>query len=327
MEPFAYQKASNLSDCLNLAAKNKEALFVAGGTTIVDLLKLQVLSPNELVDINGLGLRNIERKGNSYFIGALVSNSELARNAEIAGEFPVLSQSILAGASAQLRNMASVGGNIMQKTRCYYYRDPAFPCNKREPGSGCPALEGFNRIHAVLGGSTSCVAVHGSDMCVALAALDAVIHTEGPEGKRQIKITDFHLEPGATPDKESVLKQAELITHVELPISSFSKRSHYLKVRDRSSYAFSLSSAAVALDIRDGLIKDCRIALGGVATKPWRVPAAEAELMNRKASEEVFKKAAEKALQGAAGLKFNSFKIELTKRTILRALNTAGAIS
>lgn len=328
MHPFEYSRPSDLKEALALKARTKESSFIAGGTTMVDLMKLDVLVPEALIDISrGLGLDKIEKKGNSVFVGALVSNSDLAFNKIIKEEFPVLSQAVLSGASAQLRNMASVGGNIMQKNRCPYYRDTAFACNKREPNSGCPAIEGFNRGHAILGGSEACVAVHASDMCVALLALDAILHLEGANGTRSIKMEYFHLLPGTSPHRETLLEPGELIAQVEIPISSFAKNSYYLKVRDRASYAFALCSAAVACEIERGKISSCRVALGGVASKPWRAHEAEKILQGKVPAKSVFKEAAASALSAAKPLKHNAFKIELCKRTIVRALEEVCGVS
>lgn len=325
MHPFTFSAPEKFDDAV-AHAKNGGAI-IAGGTTMLDLMKLNVLSPASLIDINKLGMNAIEKNGDSLRVGALVSNSDLAYNKIVIEEFPVLSQAILSGATAQLRNMATVGGNIMQRTRCYYFRDTVAACNKREPGSGCAALDGFNRVHAVLGGSDHCVATHGSDMCVALLALDASVLVQGPNGTRSIPIEHFHLLPGNTPQKETVLQPEEIIVAVEIPYKPFSKRSLYLKVRDRASYAFALSSVALALELSGNKIASCRIALGGVATKPWRAEAAEKVLTGNALSESLFKKAAEAALVGAKPLRDNRFKIELTKRTIVRALKNAGGLA
>src|SRR5207237_5675351 len=251
-------------------ADNNNAKFLAGGTNLIDLMKMNVQSPTELVDINRLALKKIEQTPTGLRIGALASNTEVANNALVRANFPVLSEALHAGASPQLRNMATVGGNLMQRTRCYYFMDTAFPCNKRVPGSGCPAIPGFNRIHAVLGASDQCIATHPSDMCVALAALDAVIRVEGPNGAREIPIADFHRLPGDTPQIDTNLQPDELIVAVDLPSSPFANRSRYLKIRDRAQYAFALVSVAAALDIQQGRINAARLALGGVAHKPWR---------------------------------------------------------
>jgi xanthine dehydrogenase YagS FAD-binding subunit len=298
---------------------------LAGGTTLVDLLRLEVETPDRLVDINALPLARIETlPGGGVRIGAMVRNSDLANHPAIRQRYPVLSEALLSGASPQLRNMATVGGNLMQRTRCYYFRDTTYPCNKRAPGSGCAALEGFNRIHAVLGTSEKCIATHPGDMPVALAALDAVVHTRRPDGReRAIPLTEFHVPYGEDPARESVLEHGELITAVELPAIPWFARSHYLKVRDRASYEFALASAAVALDLDGNSIRAARVALGGVGTKPWRSPEAEQALAGKKAAEAAYRAAAEAALRGARPQKDNGFKVELAKRTLARALAVA----
>lgn len=325
MHPFEYSKVSTIEQARQSLSENHNTAFIAGGTTLLDLMKLNIEKPERLLDINRLDLHEIDVSEDKVIIGALVTNSALAHNKEVQRRFPVLSESILAGASAQLRNMATVGGNILQKTRCYYFRDTAFPCNKRVPGSGCPAIDGYNRMHAILGGSDSCVATHGSDMCVALLALEAKLHIDGSSGKRVIPLEEFYLLPGSTPHKENILQPGEIITAVEISDKPFSRLSHYIKVRDRASYAFALSSVAVALELDGDKVKDCRIAFGGVATKPWRCSEAEKSLKGQKFSQQALVKCADIALEGARGLKHNSFKIELTKRTLVRALNELGA--
>jgi xanthine dehydrogenase YagS FAD-binding subunit len=325
MNPFSYSHASRPEEAVHAVARDRRARFVAGGTTLVDLLRLDVETPDHLVDINGLPLARIEAlPGGGVRIGAMVRNSDLANDPAIRKRYPVLSEALLSGASPQLRNMASVGGNLMQRTRCYYFRDTAYPCNKRVPGSGCAALEGYNRIHAVLGTSEKCIATHPADMPVAMAALDAVVHTRRPNGQeRAIPLVDFHVPYGEDPARESVLEHGELITAVELPAVPWFARSHYLKVRDRASYEFALASAAVALDLDGGRIRAARVALGGVGTKPWRSPEAERALAGRKAEEATFRAAGEAALRGARPQKDNGFKIELAKRTVARALAVA----
>jgi xanthine dehydrogenase YagS FAD-binding subunit len=300
--------------------------FLGGGTTLIDLMKLQVEQPRTVIDISRLPLGDIsELPGGSVRVGAMVRNSEMAHHDLIRSRYPVLSQAILAGASAQIRNMATTGGNLLQRTRCPYFRDSVMPCNKREPGSGCGALDGINRIHAVLGTSEHCIATHASDMCVALAALDAVVYLSGPDGGRRVRITDFHIEPGDHPERETVMRPGELIIAVDLPPLPFAVRSTYVKVRDRASYAFALASAAVALDLRNGTIRDARVALGGVATKPWRAREAERLLIGHPSSEATFRAAADAALAGAIPRRHNAFKVELAKRTIVRALTRVGA--
>jgi xanthine dehydrogenase YagS FAD-binding subunit len=325
MNPFSYTNANRPEEAVAAVSRNRQAKFVAGGTTLVDLLRLDVETPDHLVDINALPLARIEAlPGGGVRIGAMVRNSDLANDPVIRKRYPVLSEALLSGASPQLRNMATVGGNLMQRTRCYYFRDTSFPCNKRVPGSGCSALGGYNRIHAVLGTSDKCIATHPGDMPVAMAALDAVVHTRRPNGsERAIPLVDFHVPYGEDPARESVLEHGELITAVELPAVPWFTRSHYLKVRDRASYEFALASAAVALDLDGGHIRAARVALGGVGTKPWRSPEAEQALTGRKAEEATYQAAAEAALRGARPQKDNGFKIELAKRTVARALAVA----
>jgi xanthine dehydrogenase YagS FAD-binding subunit len=323
MMPFTYKRAANVAEATSAFGATKGSAYLAGGTTMIDLMKLDVLAPKNVIDINRLSLSNIEHKGNAVFVGALVSNTDLAHHPLIETNFPFLSQSLLSGASAQLRNMATVGGNIMQRTRCYYYRDTATPCNKREPGTGCPAIDGLNRMHAILGGSEHCIAVNPSDMCVALAALDAVLHLNGPQGARTIPFQDFHLLPGDHPEKETSLIDGEIIEHVEIPLHPRNKNSYYLKVRDRASYAFALVSAAVALEIEGGVIRSARVGLGGVATKPWRSNEAEECLVGKPPDRQTYSATAAAAVKSAKGYKHNSFKIELTKRVLVRALEKA----
>lgn len=321
MNPFTYKRATSQAEAVREVAGNRDAKFLAGGTNLIDLMKMNVQQPNELVDINRLALKKIERIPNGLRIGALASNSEVANHNLVRENFPVLSEALLAGASPQLRNMATVGGNLLQRTRCYYFMDTAFPCNKRVPGSGCPAIPGFNRIHAILGASDKCIATHPSDMCVALAALDAVIRVEGPQGARQIQITDFHRLPNETPHIDTNLQADELIVAVDLPSNAFAKRSRYLKIRDRAQFAFALVSVAAALDIRNGRINAARLALGGVAHKPWRALDAERVLTGAQASAQTFKAAAEAVVKDAVPQKHNAFKIELARRAVVRILN------
>jgi xanthine dehydrogenase YagS FAD-binding subunit len=297
---------------------------------LIDLMKMGVETPDELVDINRLPLAQIEELPDKRVrIGALARNSDVAEHELIKPRYPVLSQALLSGASPQLRNMATVGGNLLQRTRCYYFYDPAFPaCNKRKPGSGCGALEGYNRIHAILGQSEQCIATNPSDMSVALAALDAVIHVRGTHGDREIAFGDFHRLPGSTPERDTNLAPDELIIAVDLPAIPFATKSHYLKVRDRASYAFALVSVAAALDFDSNRkIKDARIALGGVAHKPWRASIAEKKLIGQTADETNLQVAAEAELEPAKGYRYNSFKIELARRAIVRALNTVARMS
>ncbi len=326
MNPFEFVTAVDGTTAREAAAA-ADARFLAGGTTLVDLMKLHVERPRTIVDINPLPLTEIEETADgSIRVGAMVRNSDMAHHELIRSRYPVLSQAILAGASAQVRNMATTGGNLLQRTRCYYFRDTTEPCNKREPGSGCAALEGCNRIHAVLGTSEHCIATHPSDMCVALAALDALVRIEGPTGERVVPFNDFHLPPGDHPERETVLHRGDLITAVEIPPIAYASRSVYVKVRDRASYAFALASAAVALDLRDGVIADARIALGGVATRPWRARDAERMLAGRPIDAASCDAAAEAALAGAVPRQHNAFKIALAKRTLVRALTRAGAL-
>jgi xanthine dehydrogenase YagS FAD-binding subunit len=318
MHTFRYSQAKTVE-----GAVRANGTFLAGGTTLVDLMKLNVLQPAAVVDINGLPLDRVEAApGGGLKIGALVRNSDLAWNATVQAQYPVLSEALLSGASPQLRNMATTGGNLLQKTRCYYYRDTNYACNKRQPGSGCSAMDGFNRIHAVLGGSEHCVATHPSDMAVAMMALEAVVHVDGPKGERAIALDEFYLVPGSTPDKENVLAPGEIITHVTLPALASGTKSHYLKLRDRAQYEFALASAAVVIRVNGGRIERARIAFGGVGTKPWRSRDAEKALEGQAASADVFKQAADAAMAGAKPLKYNGFKIELAKRALVRTLQT-----
>ncbi len=322
MSPFAYRKPAALDEALALAGPG--ARFIAGGTNLLDLMKQDVLRPKLLIDITGLPLRGIAPTGDGgLLIGALVSNAELARHPEVLRRYPLLSWAILAGASPQLRNMASTGGNLLQRTRCYYFYDTATPCNKREPGSGCAARDGLNRIHAILGASEHCVATHPSDMCVALAALEARVIVAGPEGERRIPFADFHRLPGDTPHQDNNLEEGELITAVELPPAGFASHCTYLKVRDRASYAFALVSVAALLELDGGLIREARIAVGGVAHKPWRDSAAEVALIGQPPVEASFHAAADILLRDAQPLTHNGFKIELARRCIVRALSDA----
>jgi xanthine dehydrogenase YagS FAD-binding subunit len=313
---FSYTEAAAADSAVQSVAANRDAAFLAGGTTMIDLMKLQVLHPAALVDVSRLPYSAIEAIGDRIRIGANVRNSELANHPLIRERFAILS-----GASAQLRNMATTAGNLMQKTRCPYYRDVHARCNKRAPGSSCDAIDGFNRLHAILGTSSKCIATHHSDMCTALIMLDTTIHTQrAGGGTRSIPISEFYLLPGETPERETVLEHGELITHIELAPLHVAAKSHYLKVRDRASYEFALASAAVALDVKGGSISDARIALGGIATVPWRSREAEAVLAGRPASTETFRAAAEAALVGAQHREHNGFKVELAKRTLVFAL-------
>ena len=316
MEVFRYSQARTVDGALRAGGT-----FLAGGTTLVDLMKLNVLQPQSVVDINGLPLDRVETLPDGGLrIGALVRNSDLANHETVKKNYAVLSEALLSGASPQLRNMATTGGNLLQKTRCYYYRDVNYACNKRQPGSGCAALDGFNRIHAVLGGSEHCVATNPSDMAVAMMALEATVHTQGPKGERAIALDEFYLVPGNTPNHENVLAPGELITHVTLPALASGTRSLYLKLRDRQQYEFALASAAVVIQVSGGNIQRARIAFGGVGTKPWRSREAEKVLEGHQASPEIFRRAADAAMADAKPLKYNAFKIELAKRALVRTL-------
>jgi len=320
MKPFAYARASDVGTAIQSITQNQNAKFLGGGTNLVDLMRENIEQPDYLLDVTGLSLTQVEElPGGGVSIGALVKNSHLAANQLVRERYPVLSEAILNGASGQIRNMATTGGNLMQRTRCYYFYDKQARCDKREPGAGCDALEGFNRIHAILGASDACIATHPSDMCVALAALDASVRVIGSNGERAIPIVDFHRLPEDTPQTDTNLRPDELITAVELPALSFARNSMYRKVRDRASYAFALVSVAAALEVEGGAIKNVRLALGGVAHKPWRAFAAEKILAGAQASEDIFKAAAAEELKPARGYKHNSFKIELAQRKRRRA--------
>jgi xanthine dehydrogenase YagS FAD-binding subunit len=319
MQPFHFLRAETADQAVE-AGRREAARFVAGGTTLIDLMRLEVMRPALVVDITGLPLAQIEDTGSGLKIGALASNTDVAYHPLVTARFPALAEALLSGASPQLRNMATVGGNLLQRTRCPYFRDGTSACNKRAPGSGCAAQDGFTRSHAVLGTSTRCIATHPSDMAVALVALDAIVHTHGPSGDRAIPVADFHTVPGEHPEIESVLSPGELVMYVELPASPFAARSRYTKVRDRASFSFALASAAVALDVRGGTVRDARIALGGVATKPWRAKDAERALIGKAPSIDSFRRAAAIALEGATPRDDNAFKVELARRTIVRAL-------
>jgi xanthine dehydrogenase YagS FAD-binding subunit len=308
------------------AQQGADVRFLAGGTTLIDLMKLNVETPTRVLDINRLPLDRIDAApGGGLRIGAIVRNSDLANDAKVQQAYPVLSQAILQGASAQIRNMATVGGNLLQRTRCVYFRDTAMACNKREPGSGCPAITGHNRTLAILGASEQCIATNPSDMCVALAALEATVHIQGTKGSRAVAFGNFHLVPGDTPQRETVLEPGDLITHVTLPAPIAQGKQVYLKLRDRASYEFALASAAVVVRIENGQITYARIALGGVGTKPWRSVEAEAALTGRTASDGTFRQAAEAALAAATPQSENKFKIELATRCLMQALRMARA--
>jgi xanthine dehydrogenase YagS FAD-binding subunit len=322
MRPFGYQRAMVEAAAIAALAQNPHARVVAGGTNLLDLMKLDVETPDELVDIGPLALRRIESTGRGLRIGALARMADVAAAPAIRDRFPVIAQALLASASPQLRNMASIGGNLLQRTRCTYFRDTAFACNKRRPGSGCDAIAGEHRMHAILGTSEHCIATHASDLAVALVALDAVVALRGPDGERLVPLVDFYLTPGATPERETVRRQDELIVAVEVPDSPVAARSCYLKVRDRAAFEFALVSAAVGLDVDDGRIGGARIALGGVGTRPWRAVDAERLLVGQQPGPDAFAEAAAAALRGARPLRQNAFKVKLTQATLVRALTT-----
>jgi len=324
MKAFDYAKPNAEAEAIR-AGQASGARFIAGGTLLVDLLRLDVERPDLVVDLNGLPHATVELSADGLRIGALVRNSDLAEHPEVVAAFPALSQALLSGASPQIRNMATVGGNLLQRTRCSYFRDVAVEaCNKRKPGSGCAALNGYSRMHAVLGVSDQCIAANPSDMCVALLSLDAVVHTRGPNGERAIPLADFHTLPGSRPERESVLELGELVTHVTIPRSELAKRSVYVKARDRASFAFALASAAVGLELEGRLIRNARVALGGVASKPWRCPEVEHALAGKPATRESFRAAAALAMRDAKTTADNQFKVELARRVMVRALILAG---
>jgi xanthine dehydrogenase YagS FAD-binding subunit len=330
MHTFEFIRPKDPASAIATAATAKTAQqgadirFVAGGTTLIDLMKLNVETPARVLDINRFPLDKIETMPDGGLkIGATVRNSDLAHHPLVQSSYPVLSQAILSGASTQLRNMATTAGNLLQRTRCVYFRDTAMPCNKREPGTGCPAITGANRTLAILGTSDQCIATNPSDMCVAMAALEATIHITGPKGTRSVPIGDFHLLPGNTPNRETVLEPGDLITHVTLPPPIASSKQTYLKLRDRASYEFALASAAIVLTLSAGNITRARIAMGGVGTKPWRFPEAESALVGKPANADNFRRAAEAALRNARPQSENGFKVELAKRCLTHALRTA----
>jgi xanthine dehydrogenase YagS FAD-binding subunit len=321
---FQYTRASDVADAVREIANDPTAKFVAGGTNLIDLMKIDVERPTKVIDINRLPLKQVEGiQGGGLRIGALVRNSDLAYHPLIEQRYPVLASAVMAGASQQLRNMASTGGNLLQRTRCYYFYDTATPCNKREPGSGCSAINGHNRMHAILGTSDACIATHPSDMCVALAMLEAKVHVTDASGDRVIAFADFHRLPGDTPQRDTNLNSGEIITAVELPPQGFATNYTYLKIRDRLSYAFALVSVAVGLELDGDTIKEGHFALGGVAHKPWRDPQAEAALRGQPANAATFARAAEVLLRDARGYEHNTFKIDLARRCIVRALSQA----
>ncbi len=327
MRPFKYARASDPNTAARAVAANPQAKFLAGGTNVIDLMKEDIERPNELVDLSRLQLKEIKPARGGVSIGALATNTETANNPLIRTSYPLLTQAIVAGASAQLRNMATNGGNLLQRTRCQYFYDIAMPCNKRQPGTGCGAMQGINRIHAIFGWSDQCVATYPGDMANALYALDAVVRVRNARGiERTIPIDQFHRLPGDTPHIDTTLEHGELIVAVELPRSSFAQHSYYLKVRDRASYAFALVAVAAALELDGGTIRQARVVLGGVAHKPWRSREAEAALAGKRADEAAFREAADAAMKDAKPLEHNVYKVELAKRAIVRALTRAGGI-
>lgn len=325
MKAFAYTRAASVADAITAYSSSADCRFIGGGTNLLDLMKMGVERPSHLIDISRVPLNTIEERNGGLRIGAMVTNSDAANHPLVRAHYPVLSTAILSGASQQLRNMATMGGNLLQRTRCYYFYDPTYKdCNKREPGSGCSARTGLNRIHAILGSSEECIAVHPSDMCVALAALNATVQVQAAAGSRGIPLTQFHRLPGITPHIDTNLRPGEIITAIDLPALPEGTRSHYLKVRDRNSYAFALVSVAAVLDISsDNTVHGAQIALGGVAHKPWRATEAERMLIGHKLDEARIKAAAAQELKAAKPYRGNTFKVELAKRAIVRAVMTA----
>ncbi|MGI4729029.1 MAG: FAD binding domain-containing protein [Janthinobacterium lividum] len=324
MNSFSYKRAGDVAEAVADISQNTNSKFIAGGTNLLDLMKENVERPDHLVDLSRITLTKIEdTEDNGLRLGALATNATTAWNEQVETRYPLLSKAILAGASPQLRNMATNGGNLFQRTRCYYFYDLATPCNKREPGSGCSAIGGYNRIHAILGTSEACIATHPSDMCVALAALDAKVNVTGKNGDRVVDFADFHRLPGNEPQFDNTLHPDDVVTSIDLPKNNLTKHVNYLKLRDRQSYAFALVSVAAALELEGDTIKDIRLALGGVAHKPWRDKEAENQLIGKPASAENFKMLAETVLAGAKGFGDNTFKIELAKRAIVRAFTEA----
>ncbi|SHM84336.1 FAD binding domain-containing protein [Actinacidiphila paucisporea] len=321
MKPFDYRRADDVAAAVALLSRDREAVFLGGGTNLVDHLRLGVATPGLLVDITRLPLDRIEElPDGGVRVGGTVRNSDLAADPLIRERYPVLSQALLSGASGQLRNLATTGGNLLQRTRCVYFQDVTTACNKRVPGSGCSALEGYQRYHAILGASPDCIATHPSDMAVAMAVLDAVVQVTGPDGERAVPLGDFHRLPGDEPQHDTVLRHGELVTAMDLPALPDGMTSLYRKVRDRASYAFALVSVAAALDVRDGVVADVRIALGGVAHKPWRAARAERELRGAPATDDSFRRAAEAELSAAQPVAGNAFKVPLARNTLVATL-------
>ncbi len=335
MTPFAYDRAPSLAAAVASRARHRSdgvwdagADFFAGGTDMVQLMRESLRNPDRVVDITALpGLNQIEDRGSSVRLGALVRMSDAASHTLVRDHYPVVTEALLVSASAQVRNLATLGGNLLQRTRCGYFRDPGSPCNKREPGSGCPAIQGQNRFHAIFGGSEHCIATYAGDLANALAALDATVTIAGAQGERTIAVTDLHRPPGATPEVETQLAPGELITAIDLPADRRGWRSHYLKIRDRASFEWSIASAAVALDLDGGVVRDVRIAVGGVATTPWRLPQVEVALSGRRLTPELAREAAALAAEGAVPRGRNLYKVELIRRTVARALEETGRLA
>ena len=324
MRPFSYLQASDEGAAVATVAENPSASFVAGGTEMLNWMKDGIEEPDLLVDVNALPFKDVEARGHGVRIGAMCTMSDVAREPAVREAYPALAEALEASASPQLRNMAMIGGNLLQRTRCPHFRETSFQCNKRSPGSGCSALAGEHRMHAILGASDACVAVHPSDLAVALVALDAVVHTRGAGGERTIPIDDFYLLPGSAPERETVLQHGELIVGVEVPASPFAARSRYLKVRGRASYEFALVSTAVAIELVDGTVSSARVALGGVAPKPWRARAAEEVLVGDRLDAAAIAAAGGVAVRGARPLRDNAFKVRLAERAVVRALSEIG---
>ncbi|WP_428657548.1 FAD binding domain-containing protein [Runella sp.] len=327
MNQFQYVRVTTPKAAVAAVTKDNSTVFLAGGTNLIDLMKREVTVPEKLVDITKIPLNTIEKTDKGLRIGALAKNTAVAEHELVRKHFPLLSMAINAGASPQLRNMATVGGNMMQRTRCSYFYDTAMPCNKREAATGCGAIGGYNRMHAIFGANDQCIAVHPSDMCIAMAALDAAVTVAGPKGERKILFADFHRLPGDTPWKDNTLQPGELILSVELPMNNFATNSHYLKVRDRASYAFALVSVGAALSMNGSTIQDVRLAMGGVAHKPWRLMETEQFLRGKSATEATFRQAAELAMKQAKGYGENDFKLTLAPNTIVEALKSAAKIA
>lgn len=325
MVPFTYRAVGSIDDAVMFGARIPSAAFIAGGTDLLQLLQENVAQPSELLDITGLPLDLIEPDGDGLRIGSLVRMAGLAAHPVVAERYPVIAEALLESASPQVRNQATIGGNLLQRTRCLYFRDHTTPCNRREPGTGCGAMEGISRNNAILGVSGKCIAAHASDLAVALVALDARARIAGPSGTRELALGDLYREPGDQPERETVLEPGDVITHILVPASTFAAHSHYLKVRDRASFEWALVSAAAALAVEDGTIREARVAAGGVGTKPWRLPRVEAVLMGLPPTFESAQAAAARAVEGAAPRPGNAFKVELLQRTVARAIATAGA--